>query len=520
LTIQLVEIIKANNHLEQVDGQPISETKKQKYLQSLKFRISTFYNNSCLAPETPVMMWDGNIKRADEIEIGDELIGDDGEIRTVQMICSGEDEMYKINQDSGDDYVVNSNHYLTLSFVYHNQILWFDSNDISPNGFWVVTWYDNIENNIDTKIYFVSEHMTKEETFNQITEFRNSLTFPYVFDIKVKDYLKLSDTIKKYLMGLKLNTPIKWETKPTLLEPSQIGVLLNSNDLDSIPEKYFYNDKDVRYSVLKSIIKNCHQLTKTLKKQVFYLSKTLGLLNLDDDIENDDYIYSNIKVSSIGVGRYNGFIIDKNHRFLLGDLTITHNSGKAKHSTNNRPIKGIKERLTGKEGLIRSNLSGKRCEMTARTVIGPDPTLKMGQICVPPQIASNLTYPVPVNNFNYDFLSQLVNEGKINYVLKDNGKTRINLENALYSKGTRINHGDIIMRKDKNGKDVEILVTNGKDVLMKGDRLKRNGEWVKDIKYPEKRTYKLNIGDICERQMYDGAIVLLNRQPTKIPHLW
>jgi DNA-directed RNA polymerase beta' subunit len=46
LTIQLVEIIKANNHLKEEDGVPISETKRQKYLQSLKFRISTFYNNS------------------------------------------------------------------------------------------------------------------------------------------------------------------------------------------------------------------------------------------------------------------------------------------------------------------------------------------------------------------------------------------------------------------------------------------------------------------------------------------
>ena len=46
LTIQLVEIIKSNNHLEPVDGVPVSDTKKQKYLQSLKFRIATFYNNS------------------------------------------------------------------------------------------------------------------------------------------------------------------------------------------------------------------------------------------------------------------------------------------------------------------------------------------------------------------------------------------------------------------------------------------------------------------------------------------
>ena len=29
---------------------------------------------------------------------------------------------------------------------------------------------------------------------------------------------------------------------------------------------------------------------------------------------------------------------------------------RAKHSTNGRAIKGIKERLTGKEGLLRSNL--------------------------------------------------------------------------------------------------------------------------------------------------------------------
>ena len=46
LTIQIVEIIKANNHLKIEDGVPISETKRQKYVQSLKFRIATFYNNS------------------------------------------------------------------------------------------------------------------------------------------------------------------------------------------------------------------------------------------------------------------------------------------------------------------------------------------------------------------------------------------------------------------------------------------------------------------------------------------
>jgi DNA-directed RNA polymerase beta' subunit len=35
-----------------------------------------------------------------------------------------------------------------------------------------------------------------------------------------------------------------------------------------------------------------------------------------------------------------------------------------KHTTNGRAIKGLKERLTGKEGLIRTNLMGKLLPIT------------------------------------------------------------------------------------------------------------------------------------------------------------
>lgn len=156
------------------------------------------------------------------------------------------------------------------------------------------------------------------------------------------------------------------------------------------------------------------------------------------------------------------------------------------------------------------NFNKKRCEQTARTVIGPDPTLKMGQLAVPEEIANNLTIPVQVTNYNHEYLTNLVNSGKVNYVLKDKGKTKINLENALNFRGTRLNHGDIIVRKNENEEEVEMIVTNGKDMLQPGDRLKRNGEFVKDLKYPEKKKYHLNIGDICERRLQDGDIVLLN----------
>jgi DNA-directed RNA polymerase beta' subunit len=53
---------------------------------------------------------------------------------------------------------------------------------------------------------------------------------------------------------------------------------------------------------------------------------------------------------------------------------------KAKHAATARPITGLKERIAGKEGQIRHNLLGKRCDQSGRTVIGPDPTLKLDEL--------------------------------------------------------------------------------------------------------------------------------------------
>jgi DNA-directed RNA polymerase beta' subunit len=87
-------------------------------------------------------------------------------------------------------------------------------------------------------------------------------------------------------------------------------------------------------------------------------------------------------------------------------LTLFNNSqSKAKHPTNGRPIKGLKERMTGKEGQIRNNLMGKRVEFSGRTVIGPDPKLRFGEMGMPRHIAEDLTIPEQVTVFNKDYLS-------------------------------------------------------------------------------------------------------------------
>lgn len=45
-----------------------------------------------------------------------------------------------------------------------------------------------------------------------------------------------------------------------------------------------------------------------------------------------------------------------------------------------RPLSGFLQRLKGKQGRFRGNLSGKRVEFTGRTVISPDPNLKITEV--------------------------------------------------------------------------------------------------------------------------------------------
>lgn len=58
---------------------------------------------------------------------------------------------------------------------------------------------------------------------------------------------------------------------------------------------------------------------------------------------------------------------------------------------------------------------GKRVDFSARTVIGPDPTLRLDQLGVPQQIALNLTVPETVTAENIDKMRQLIENGPNNW---------------------------------------------------------------------------------------------------------
>jgi DNA-directed RNA polymerase beta' subunit len=187
--------------------------------------------------------------------------------------------------------------------------------------------------------------------------------------------------------------------------------------------------------------------------------------------------------------------------------TLMNNSAnKARHS-NNRPLKGIKERLSGKEGLIRKNLMGKRRDQSSRTVISADPTLRMDEIAIPPEVAANLTMPDRVCELNKQFLQDLVDRGKANFVFR--GSNKINLKYATMKRGTILLPGDKIIRGD-----VTIDPNKPDFVMREGDHvLKKSGE-VCQVQLNTKKPFKIEIGDTVERQLINGDIVAFNRQPT------
>ena len=136
-----------------------------------------------------------------------------------------------------------------------------------------------------------------------------------------------------------------------------------------------------------------------------------------------------------------------------------------------RPLKTLVQRLKGKEGRFRSNLSGKRVNFSARTVVSPDPWLSINQVGVPVFAARELTVPVVVTKNNLETLRDMVKRGPAPV-------------SEMYIPGV-----NYIIRQDSR----RIRVTE------------RNAETVAE---------GIDINYVVERHLMDGDIVLFNRQPS------
>ena len=143
--------------------------------------------------------------------------------------------------------------------------------------------------------------------------------------------------------------------------------------------------------------------------------------------------------------------------------------GQDLHSS--RPLRGFCQRLKGKQGRFRGNLSGKRVDFSGRTVISPDPNLGIDEVAVPSRVATHMTYPEKVTRYN---------------IAKLNGRVL---------NGDKVHPGANFVLKGADGRRIVLRIASGKGDL-------------------ERIADKLVIGDTVERHLEDGDIVLFNRQPS------
>lgn len=81
----------------------------------------------------------------------------------------------------------------------------------------------------------------------------------------------------------------------------------------------------------------------------------------------------------------------------------------AKHRSG-RALRTIVQRLKGKKGRFRHNLTGKRVNFAARSTVTPDPFLKISEVGIPVEIAEELTVPEVVTEWNKEGLQKMIKE--------------------------------------------------------------------------------------------------------------
>jgi DNA-directed RNA polymerase subunit A' len=93
-----------------------------------------------------------------------------------------------------------------------------------------------------------------------------------------------------------------------------------------------------------------------------------------------------------------------------------------------QPLKTITERIKGKEGRIRKNIAGKRVNYSGRTVVSPDPNIKINEVGIPFEIAKVVTVAETLNDSNIEKLSKLVKNGEnwpgASYVIRPDGRRK------------------------------------------------------------------------------------------------
>jgi DNA topoisomerase II len=234
--------------------------------------------SKAVARDTKIFMWDGSIKMAQNVKVGDRLIGDDGNDRLVTDVFTGKNKLWEIKQAYGQAYTVSSGHILTLHMPDHGVVFWNKS-----KGAWSVLWWDSkskmiradcfrgdriaswncpmckkdltsdrnrhykrVHKDVEIpKIQRASPTVVPPDTEKirsariKAEKFAASLPQDNTIDITVEDYLALNKTTQHRLAGLR-GKCINWSAQQVDLDPYILGMWLG----DGFQDGYAFSSED------------------------------------------------------------------------------------------------------------------------------------------------------------------------------------------------------------------------------------------------------------------------------------
>ena len=377
----------------------------------------------CLKKGTGVIMYDGSIKKIEDICVGELIMGDDSTPRKVLNTTNGRDIMYEVKNTNNESYIVNSHHILSLKYCHKKSIT-----DRKTKNDYIVHWFNNKTIKIDSKC-FSYKNKNKRDTLYQANKFLESIIEDRYVDISIQKYNELKG-IKKYLYGY--STSICFKEKLLNFDPYIIGLwlgngssintninvkdyniiqylkkqlskynssfgmnkstnyfkqqLITNNLLNNkhIPMIYKCNSRINQLKLLAGILDSCgffknksYKLLQQLQYEkliddIIYLCRSLGFVCYKTkEIKKtgdmwcvsisgygleeipvlcqtkkaipkkhiNDITITNITVTKLEYDDYYGFELDGNHRFVLSNFIVTHNSHLIKlmkeHTENN-----------------------------------------------------------------------------------------------------------------------------------------------------------------------------------------
>ena len=329
----------------------------------------------CHTFDTPILMHDGSIKMVQDIVVGDKVMGDDSKCRNVLSLGRGEDDLYDIVHSNGEKYGVNSEHIMCLKQSGMNIIK--NVKTKSGETKYKVCYFDKNDYKQHSKRF--SDQTEAERYLHDM-----KLEHDYI-EIPVKTLLKLPKYIRVNLKGYKRG--VEFSRKNVPFDPYIIGASLEEKlpfNNKHIPDIYKINDRQTRLELLAGIIDTdgsyCDnskgydiiQKNKVLADDILFVARSLGFsanmsecekscmykgekktgtyyrMHLSGDnlssipvkcprkmaknerVINKDSMVMGITIEPRGWGKYYGFELDKNHKYMLGDFTITHNTSLVK----------------------------------------------------------------------------------------------------------------------------------------------------------------------------------------------